>query len=68
MSSAQTEALVQALAPHLADGGEEKARDAARKFRAALEAMGERIDARNAARPIPFRSFHPQCMDTSIAV
>ena len=47
---------------------DEKARDAARKFRAALEAMGERIDARNAARPIPFRSFHPQCMDTSIAV
>ena len=50
MSSAQTEALVQALAPHLGGGGEEKARDAASRLPHTLRlGFGDNIGA-------PFRS------------
>ena len=44
MSSAQTEAFVQALAPHLADGGEEEARDAAESLPHALDLSCEYDD------------------------
>ena len=43
MSSAQTEALVQALAPHLGGGGEEQARHAAERLPHTLQLYGNEI-------------------------
>ena len=62
MSSAQTEALVQALAPHLGDGGEEKARDAAERLPHTLDLRG--YNAIGAAGATAIAPHLPQALQT----
>ena len=61
MSSAQTEALVQALAPHLGDGGEEEARDAAESLPQELHLFNNAIGAAGATAIAPHL---PQALHT----